>query len=93
MVNLYVIDESTTGGERLELMMFSEQQYYLPGTQARGDIIMLHNVKARGGSPQGGGHWPPSHGGRQGHSPSFRPLACLPGSDRGNWPPSQHRPS
>ena len=68
MVNLYVIDESTTGGERLELMMFSEQQYYLPGTQARGDIIMLHNVKARGGSPRGG----------EAGALALLPPACLP---------------
>ena len=77
MVNLYVIDESNTGGERLELMMFSEQQYYLPGTQARGDIIMLHNVKARGGSPRGGGALDPLPGGEAG-ALALLPPACLP---------------
>ena len=52
VANLYLVDESIAGRDRLELMLFSKFSSHLPGVKESGDIIRLRDVRVRDG---GGG--------------------------------------
>ena len=47
MANLYIVDESIAGRERMELMMFGKFAAHLPGAREPGDIICLQGVRVR----------------------------------------------